>query len=210
MFGMLDYRAHKLLWLLFLPIRICVRLSFFVNVAAAVFLAAMTSYSLLVKIVIAYLIFELIGMVLLAFWTFISWLVRKGFFWVIDVIPADGDNAEEVMAVVLAGKIVRLSKKLSTDVGNVTLEEMDELSRVPNWRAKLLFNARERVGKRLMILFQHHLTTGQQPGTLSPEEMKNLVGHLDFTKFEGTVSSEWFFNSAFGFVLIVVALLCLK
>jgi hypothetical protein len=38
MFGMLDYRAHKLLWLIFLPLRLILRIVFFVEVAVAVFI----------------------------------------------------------------------------------------------------------------------------------------------------------------------------
>ncbi|MGY4509321.1 hypothetical protein [Bradyrhizobium sp. USDA 3650] len=54
MFGMLDYRAHKLFRLLSFPLIVCGRLTFFVVVAIAIIVAQQTGYSLLVKIVLAY------------------------------------------------------------------------------------------------------------------------------------------------------------
>src|SRR5579872_3153486 len=73
MFGMLDYRAHKLMWLLWLPIRLLIRIVFFVNIAASVLIAQSTNYPILVRIVIAYVAFEGIGMLLLAFWWAVNW-----------------------------------------------------------------------------------------------------------------------------------------
>jgi hypothetical protein len=93
MFGMLDYRAHKLFWLVCLPIRLCVRLCFFANVAISIFIANTTSYSVIIKVIIGYLLFELIGMVLLAFWTFISLLIQRIFFWIVDIIAVQPDRA---------------------------------------------------------------------------------------------------------------------
>ena len=54
MFGMLDYRAHKLFWLLTLPIRWTGKLSSFVCIGIAILIAQNTSYSFWVKVIIAY------------------------------------------------------------------------------------------------------------------------------------------------------------
>jgi hypothetical protein len=64
MFGMLDYRAHKLFWLIGLPFRITWRLLWFVIVALAVLIGRWTEYPPLAQIVIAYVAME--GMSLIA------------------------------------------------------------------------------------------------------------------------------------------------
>jgi hypothetical protein len=209
MFGMLDYRAHKLFWLLCLPLKLCTWLTRLANVVLSIIIANSTSYPLIVKVIIGNVVFELIGMVLFAFWIFVYWLIQRVFFWLVDVVPSKGENAEEAREVVVKGRIIQLSKTFMTDIGSMTLEEAIELSRLPNWRAKLLFNARDRLGKRFMILWRHHQETGQQPQDLRPDEIKQLVGHLDFTKFESVVTSQVFFNSFLGFSLITLALIYL-
>lgn len=101
-------------------------------------------------------------------------MIRRAFFWIVDVVPADGDNAEEAREVVLRGRIMHLSKKLVSDTGNMTLEEGIEFSRMANWRANLLFNARQRLGKRVTILYRYHSETGRQPQELRTDEIKKL------------------------------------
>jgi hypothetical protein len=44
MFGMLDYRAHKLFWLLTLPFRLVSRAFYFIFVAIAVSIGIWTGY----------------------------------------------------------------------------------------------------------------------------------------------------------------------
>jgi hypothetical protein len=205
MFGMLDYRAHKLLWLLFVPVRICNRLSLLAATFISIFIIQLFHFSIPVKIVLALVLSEAIGGILMAIWSGVSWLVKKVFFWTIDIIPAQGKDAEEAHAIVLHGKLITLGKKFTSDIENLSLEEMGELSRLySNWRSNILFKARERVGKRIMLLWQHHGATGQQPADMSQEEIKKVVGHLEFTSFETLVSSGAFFNSFVNFLIIVV------
>ena len=52
MFGMLDYRAHKLFWLFSLPVRLIGWLMFFVAVGIGIAVAQWVEYSTLVRIVI--------------------------------------------------------------------------------------------------------------------------------------------------------------
>jgi hypothetical protein len=77
MFGMLDYRAHKLMWLLWLPIRLLVRITFFANIAASVLIAQSTNYSIPVKILSAYVAFEGIGLLIMAFWWIVNWALQQ-------------------------------------------------------------------------------------------------------------------------------------
>jgi hypothetical protein len=211
MFGMLDYRAHKLLWLIYLPIRLCIWVSYFANIFVSILFANSLHYSLPIKIGVGYITFEIIGMLLVAFLTFVSWIIQKAFFWIIDVVPSDGENAEEARAVVLMGPIFRLNRKGGRDIGNMTIEEMMELSRRANGLlGRILFKAHDRTGKRLLILFQHQMSTGKQPEELTPQEIKSLVGHLEFSKFEKVVASPAYMRSAVAFIVIAVSLTLLN
>jgi hypothetical protein len=89
---MLDYRAHKLYWLLYLPIRLAVRISFFIIIAASIIIAESTSYRPVIKIVIAFVLFELIGILaLLCIWTPLNALFKRMFFWLVDVSQPMGE-----------------------------------------------------------------------------------------------------------------------
>jgi hypothetical protein len=176
MFGMLDYRAHKLLRLINLPIVLIVRLLFFANVAISVLIAERTQYGLLLKSVVAYISFEVIGLLLFAVVAFLTWLIRRMFFWFIDVVPARGENEEEAKEIVLKGRIIWLTKKLTSDIGNWSWEDTDDFVSQINWRARWLFKFRERFAKRVAILKQHYKETGEQPKDISPDKVRRSSG----------------------------------
>jgi hypothetical protein len=80
MFGMLDYRAYKLLWLICLPFRLIIWIAAWGSIAIAIMIGASLDYSVLVRIVIAYAIWEGAAIVLLIVRWIISWFIKKGFF----------------------------------------------------------------------------------------------------------------------------------
>src|SRR5262245_60402175 len=119
MFGMLDYRAHKLLRLICFPVNVVIWFSFLVVIPVVSVLiveAKFSSNDVLVKIVIAYVIAELIALVVnvIIFNGLIRGFIQRAFFWVIDVVPAHGVDAEEARAIVLQGRAFELNKKLET------------------------------------------------------------------------------------------------
>ena len=94
MFGMLDYRAYKLLWLISLPFRIVWRLIWFVVIAIEIAIGHWTEYPSLAQIVIAYVAMEVIGLIASIVWALlINWPLYKVFFWLVDVVPSKGENA---------------------------------------------------------------------------------------------------------------------
>ena len=96
MFGMLDYRAHKLFWLLCLPIRLAWRAFYFIFIAIAVSIGIWTGYPPLGQMIVAYVAFEGMFLVFGLLWlVLITWPVDKFFFWVVDVMPARGEDTEE-------------------------------------------------------------------------------------------------------------------
>ena len=98
MFGMLDYRAYKLLWLIFLPFRLIFWIAAWGLVIVAIMISASLDYSVLVRIVIAWAIWYGAAIVLQIVGGILSWFINKGFFWLIDVVPAKAENAAEAKA----------------------------------------------------------------------------------------------------------------
>jgi hypothetical protein len=105
MFGMLDYRAHKLYWLISLPFRLVARIIYFAAIFAGVAIAQLTSFSIPIKIVIAYVSMEAIGIaVYLIVSLGLSSVLNRLFFFLVDVVPAHGTNADEAKAIALMGR----------------------------------------------------------------------------------------------------------
>jgi hypothetical protein len=161
----------------------------------------------LIKIVIAYVVFEIIMIVVQIVFGIISWILRKAFFWTVDVIPAQGSDMTEAREVVLMGPIVLLSKKLTTEIENWTHEGTAAFTAAAtNWRARMFFNAKERVEKRIAILTDFYERTGRQPNTLHEEERKKLLHGLDLNWFQSAIVAQWSFNALLGIAIIVVAI----
>ena len=152
MFGMLDYRAHKLFRILWLPCAAAFQLLRFGNIALVIIIAQSTSQGTLVKIIIAYILFEAIaGLLLWPIWALVSWMFKRGFFRIIDVIPAHGSNEEDAKDIVIRGRVAELERRLKTDFTNWTHEDTDEFVSLGNWRARLFFgrSLRRRLQRRI-------------------------------------------------------------
>jgi hypothetical protein len=210
LFGMLDYRAHKLLWLICLPFNIVAKIGFYVVVAVAITIAQSTSYSLPVKIGLAWLTMEGIALILFqVIFALMFWAIRRGFFWLIDVIPDHGTDAVEAQAIVLRGRAFELEKKFLFDIGNWTYDDtFDYVSRI-NWRARLLFPVRERALNVIEQLQRIYGDTGKQPGDFETNALSEIreglpYGHVSW--FEKAITSQPAFNSIVGFVISVIVL----
>jgi hypothetical protein len=106
---MLDYRAHKLHWLISLSFRLINRIMLFALIFVGVAIAELTSYSIPIKIVIAYVSVEAIGIVVYLIVTRgLASLLNRFFF--VDVVPAHGDTAEEARAIALMGRTYEINK----------------------------------------------------------------------------------------------------
>jgi len=205
-FGMLDYRAHKLFFLLMLPLWLFSKVSYYFCILAGILIAQNTSYDFWIKVIIAYASTELCAAILLAVWWAINHLVQKIFFWFVDVIPARGADEEEAKEIVRRGRIVWLVKKFSSDIQDWTYEDTDAFVSVFNWRAKFLFKLKDRVKQRVRKYQEHWEQTGQQPGDLTANEMRTLVGHLEGGWLEKIIVNQYYFNSLISIVIILVTL----
>lgn len=211
MFGMLDYRAHKLYWLLMLPFNILAKLGFFAVVFAAILIAQEITSIILLKIVLAYIIMEAISLIIyLPLWLLISGAIKKFFLLFVDVVPSYGANAEEAEAVLLqGGKLFKLNKKFETEIENWTFDNTDAY--VPlafNWRARLFFKVKDRFNRVVVKLQEIQQETGEQPaavGCRRIEEIREGVEGGHITWVEHSVTSQIFY-SVLGFVIIVIAM----
>jgi hypothetical protein len=96
MFGMLDYRAHKLYWLLTVPFRLAWQLLFIAIVVAAILIAQWTEYSPLIQTLVALVAMWAMSLIFGLLWFFVvSWPIEKIFFWTVDVVPSRGEDTEE-------------------------------------------------------------------------------------------------------------------
>lgn len=207
MFGMLDYRAHKLHRLLSLPIVISARIAFFIAVAIGIWIAVQFDYGFLIRFVIAYVSMELIAMLFGLVYFLVMWIFSTVFFWTVDVIPARGAHQEEARTVVQQGPVYWLGLKLEREIQEWTREDTREFVSAMNWRARIFFDAGKRFEARLGRMQKNYHRTGIQPGELSQSEVAAVAGDQPGW-FEKIMVN--FFNSVMGACIIVVALANIK
>jgi hypothetical protein len=208
-FGILDYRAHELYWRFFLPVRILGFVLTCVAIVAAIFIAQSTSYSPLVKILIAFVAFQATATVLQLMLSAINWIIRSIFFGLIDVVPAHGTNAEEALAIVKTGRWFELNKKFETEIENWTLENTDEIVKLFNWRARLFFPVKARFANGIPELKRIRAETGKEPrdiGLKAIEEIRSQFPGGRITWLEKAITSPRIFYATLVFVLIVVVI----
>jgi hypothetical protein len=211
MFGMLDYRAHKLFWLVTLPFRLAWRVVYFVVIAAAILIAQWTQYSPLVQIIIGYVTMEGIFLVCSLLWLgLITWPVEKVFFWMVDVVPARGEDEEEAKEIVRKGPIIWLTKKLLNHIDSWTWEDTDHFVSLTNWRARLLFDEKQKVKKRVEVLEKLYYETGKQPSSLPQAELDKLLKAYKPSWFQIAIVTPHGFNSIMGASIIIVTILYLS
>jgi hypothetical protein len=209
MFGMLDYRAHKLYRLLSLPIVLSAKLAFFIAVAIGIWIAVQYDYGFLARFAIAYVSMELIAGLFMLLYALVMWTFSSIFFWMVDVVPARGANEDEARSIVKQGRIVWLGLKLDREIESWTREDTRDFVSALNWRAKLFFDARRRFEGRLGRLQKYYHRTGLQPGELPSGEIAAIAGDPP-SWIEKAVVIPHFFNSMMGACIIIVALANMK
>ena len=210
MFGMLDYRAHKLYWLISLPFRLIARIIFFATILVGIVIAQATTFSIPIKIVIAYASVEAIGLVVLLtiVWGMTSVLNRM-FFFLVDVVPAHGDNVQEAKEIALKGRYFELNKKFETDIENWTYEDTNEFVSLVNWRQRLFFPLKDRLRRLVPELQRIYCETGTQPGDLGGYKIAAIRESLPGGKiswFEKAIANTQIFNALLAFAIVAAVL----
>lgn len=149
MFGMLDYRAHKLyLLIFFLPNTLLTLIEFFLWPFASYRIGFSFTDSIILQLFFAVLAFIVIGILLIIFFKIYNFLCYGLFTLFIDVIPHDGRNDEEAKMVVLGGKRSADLLRLEKDIRSIDDNLIDRLSQ--SWKlAFLYFEAKK---NRLIIM----------------------------------------------------------
>ncbi len=218
MFGMLDYRAHKLYWLIELPFRIVQRFTFFAIIFVAIYIAQQTSFNLGIKIVLAFVAMQVMAAInQMIIWRRIYTFLTHIFFWVIDVVPAHGADATEARAIVLLGRSVELNKKLATQIEEWTDKDTEELvSTSFPLRSRYIFPGKERIKQLAKPLIAEmkriHTETGQQPN-LQPTDINKIFDQSPdkFTWLEKfKVQAVLYLYSILGLAMIVLFFLGLQ
>jgi hypothetical protein len=150
MFGMLDFRAHKLYWLLTFPFRLTNWVILFAAIPVGIIVARSTPYAWWAKIMIAYLVF---GLALIIGGLLLGGSLRlfsRTFFWIVDIVPSKGSDDEEARAVVLYGEHPLLLKKLDSKIEDWTEKDTEKLASYTLWRCRLFFrnNSKQRFRAR--------------------------------------------------------------
>jgi hypothetical protein len=142
-------------------------------------------------------------------WLFlVSLPIDKIFFWTVDVVPSRGEDEEEAKEIARKGPVIWLTKKLMNHIDDWTHEDTDAFVSCMNWRARLLFNERDRFGKRVDVLRQLYDDTGKQPSSLPEAEVLKLLKPYKAGWFQiGVVN---YFNDIVAVSIIVVTILYLS
>jgi hypothetical protein len=180
MFGMLDYRAAKLFWLLGLPLSFAYWFTPWLSIAVAVLVASegYPDYSWLAKIGIAISAYVVTGLALGILVVTARWCLKQGFFWVIDVVPSKGADPKEAEAIVLGGKRYLTTNKLNHHIDQWTDDDLAYMARLAPWRVGPFFQkqALERAKQRIRVIKENFERTGKQFAELSAAEQKRLIG----------------------------------
>lgn len=118
MFGMKDYRAHKLYWLLSLPLRILGQIVFLgIAILTPLVVANTTHYATWLKIVISYVAFEAVTFLISLICIWFGYLFERLFYFLIDVEPSVGSGPEEAKLVLRrGGELVKLDRKMEKHI----------------------------------------------------------------------------------------------
>jgi hypothetical protein len=209
MFGMLDYRAYKLLWLICLPLRWLMWIAEWASIVIAIMIGTSLNYGVPVRIIIAYLIWEGLAILLLIIRAILFWFIKKGFFWLVDIVPAKAESVAEAKEMVLGGPLTWLVKKWSSNIQNFTEDDTEQLASLLNWRARFFFRSTERVRERVRRFQELYETTGKQPGDLTEKERLKLVADLEDSWLAKAIIHPLSFGAILRIVIISVAIVSL-
>ena len=216
MLGMLDYRAHKLLWLITLPWVVVVLLASWGAsiVVPLIIQSQLPHYHFLVKVLIAWVGVELGGGLILALvnWVVAS-LIKRVFFWIIDVLPAHGKDAEEAKAVVLVGPMVALAKKHDNDIENWNDEDTNSYIACMNWRARWFFPVRDRLNHNVEEFKKIYRLEELQPCQVDQRVINSIKQRFPGKKenwFEVAIILPHTFYMALRLIVVVLVLAYVK
>jgi hypothetical protein len=212
-FGMKDYRAHNLYWLLSLPLWLFGRILFLaVAILLPMIVVSLTHYEAWLQIVIAYVAMETVLLVLLFVFVWFNYLFKRLFYFFIDVEPSVGRTPDEVKSVLLHGaELVKLDRKLTEQVQDWDVfEDTDRYVKLFfNWRQKLFFGTEVKQRFRETVRELQHINqeTGEQPTLATIKEIHTKIKSGKPSFMEKAIRSTYYWNSIVGFCIIMLVTL---
>lgn len=177
MFGMLDYRAHKLYLMIFgIPMFVLKLAAMFglpllsyalgITVADDRFWQILSSIGIAIVVEVIWLIFALIV---------VSKLINFLFQLIVDIIPADGRNREEALQVVWHGDKAIIAQQFDKQP-NTWSEDLPERFINIDWVARWFF--RERIENRIEKIREYYEENPEeQPSRSRYDEIINETGN---------------------------------
>ncbi|SOB60608.1 membrane protein of unknown function [Pseudodesulfovibrio profundus] len=193
MFGMLDYRAQKLFWLLSLPLATLAVIAPYAAIPFSAVLSDAWTKVWYYQILLAYVLFEGGVFVFSLVYKALMHVLEKTFFWLIEIIPSQGEDIEEAK-IIATNKCYSLNKKLLSQTDKWTEQDTKAYSRLFNWRARLFFNVPQRVRAMVGKIEDLHFTAPINVEDVHRGDLKNVFS-LDWKWYEALAVSTPIFRS---------------
>jgi len=112
MFGMLDYRAHKLYWLLTRPLALAILIISYAIVVGSFLISLEYAQSFWVRLLVSIVSLEIISLLFALLVKVLGFALEKVFYFLVDVVPAEDRSREEALLVLKFGETMRLNFNL--------------------------------------------------------------------------------------------------
>lgn len=149
MFGMLDYRAHKLYWLFALPLSVINWLMAIIIIMASCVWVLSLVDNIVLRFLLSYIVMEIGTIIFGLFWTHVIVRCYKAvFLFFIDIEPFDGRTIEQAREVLEYGKTAIILQKPHS---KITDDDFDFLLK-NNWMGRIFFS--DKIRRRQYIISQ--------------------------------------------------------
>ena len=148
MFGMLDYRAHKLYLTLIFPIRLpLLFMGWFAPAIAAYLLAQNISKDALFFPLIVIVGFFISEFLFLSLSKLVLAIFDCVFNFLIDAVPCNGRSREEALMVVKGGDKAIVLLKLAKDPSELTDDDIEDISKIDIWHRFFQYEIQDRLNE---------------------------------------------------------------
>jgi hypothetical protein len=205
MFGMLDYRAHKLYALLHFPFGFFIWIITIIILPLAVYFITIVSIQTTIPNRMAQLLLSLVALEIASIcWFFIAKLIglipTVVFNFFIDPLPADGRTRDQAQAVVQGGQRAIWFLQLNEPAARWSDEMIDQVSRI-GFLQQVFY--RGRVRNRLLRLRHHYRSHPALPQTEYNSNNFLKQSHLSIDAIEHIVCNPFWRNAVLRYCVIL-------
>lgn len=201
MFGMLDYRAHKLYALLVYPVIFLI--SVIRNIIMpfiAVLAACSTSNSLFWQVILSLAYWCIASILMFFIKGFLLWIPVRLFDFLVDIIPSHGRTKEEARAVVEGGRRAEILLRFNKPAAEWTNSEINELGQLDFYSRFFSKKIKQRM-YRLKYYYQDHPDIQQ---TYQESNIFLNKNNLDIKLPETIITNPFFRNLCIQLVMLML------